>query len=220
MKLLTFIAVLTLTVLSGLIQGRMMNRWGAPAEFLAVGRKLEQFPTRFGDWELLKRDEFDESSRQQLEPYGHVGGGYKHQTSGAIVTMFVIVGPTGTIAVHTPEVCFGSREYQKIEARKPFAVSKASSPGQSDTFWRVMFKRTDVNGNLVPTYYGWTIGDRWIASPDPRYAFAGNPYLYKVQVTCALPLGLTSPDTDPCQDFLADFVTAAAPYLVIPKERK
>jgi hypothetical protein len=76
-----------------------------------------------------------------------------------------------------------------------------------------MFKRTDINGNLVPAYFGWTLGDRWTASNDPRYAFAGHPYLYKLQVSCVLPPMLAASESDPCQDFLTDFVSAAAPYL-------
>jgi len=86
-------------------------------------------------------------------------------------------------------------------------------------FFRAIFKRRDVNGYFVPTYYAWTIGDTWQAVERRRWRYAGSPYLYKVQVSCVLPQQLTQLKSDVCQDFLAEFVTVAAPYLVVPPRR-
>jgi hypothetical protein len=215
LRTITLLAVLVLTVAAGMLQGRLTNRWGLTEDLQAVGRKLEQLPGEFGDWQLVESSELDETSQRMLEPYGYVGGVYRNETTGAQVTMFVIVGPVGPIAVHTPEVCFGTRTYEQIESRKSFALDSPSSPDEPHTFWAPLFQRKDVDRHLAPTYYSWTLGDRWSAAEDPRFAFAGNPYLYKVQVTTLVPAGPSRPETDPCQEFLADFVTAVEPYLVV-----
>ena len=215
LRTITLLTVLLLTIVTGVIQGRLTNRWGLTEDLQAVGRRLEELPAEFGDWQLVESSELGEAASQMLEAYGYVGGVYRQQSTGAHVTMFVLVGPVGPIAVHTPEVCFGSRVYELIESRQPFALDNPSSPDEPHTFWAPLFRRKDVDGHLAPTYYGWTVDGRWTAANDPRFAFAANPYLYKVQVTTLVPASMARLETDPCQEFLADFVTVVEPFLVV-----
>ena len=213
------VVVLGLTFASGLMHGRMTNRWGITSEARAAADKLEQIPSHFGPWELIDPEEMDETSQQMLETFGYLGGLYQNRETGSQVSSLLIVGPPGTVGVHVPEVCMSNRQYELVEDRKAVSISETSAPASAHQFWAVKFKRTDVSGHLVPVYYAWTTGGTWAAAQGPRWEFAKSPYLYKLQVSCRLaPLaGLAG--SDPCREFLRDFIPAAAPCLVAPSGR-
>jgi hypothetical protein len=214
LRTITLLTVLALTIVTGVIQGRLTNRWGVPEDVLALGRRLEELPTSFGDWELVQVSEIGEDAANVLKPYGYFGGAFQNQVTGDLVTMFVIVGPPEHLCGHTPEACFYNRHYEQIGGREVFALESSDSSGKPHEFWRVPFRRLDVDGMFVPAYYSWSDGDRWVAGEDPRFLFAGSSYVFKVQLSCNLSGSRTTEETDPCQEFLAAFVPIAAPYLV------
>ena len=214
LRTITLLAVLLLTVAAGMFQGRLTNRWGVPEDVLALGRRLEELPTSFGDWELVQASELGEDAAEVLRPYGYFGGAFRNQVSGHVVTMFVIMGPAEYLCGHTPEACFYNRDYEQIGGREIVTLENSDSSTEPHTFWRVPFRRLDVDGMFVPAYYSWSSGDRWIAGEDPRFLFADSPHVFKVQLSCAVAGSLTAEETDPCQEFLADFVPIVASYLV------
>lgn len=212
-------AIVGLTVASGVMQGRMTNRWGLEPEALAAGKKLEEVPAEFGSWKLVAKQEMDEQSRKMLETFGEAGGMYENIETGARVSVFVIVGPPGPVALHVPEICMSCRENTLLGPRKDFTIEEKNNPGKAHHFWGVRFKRTDVDGTLIPVYYAWTIDGTWAAEEGGHWGHGGDPYLYKIQVQCWLPAMAGAVETDPAQEFLAEFVPALAPYLVPPQGR-
>lgn len=218
-QIIALVAVLGATLASGVIHGRMTNRWGVGSKARAAGDKLREIPSQFGTWKLVAREEMDEGSQQMLETFGYTGGLYENRKTGSRVSSLLIVGPPGTVAVHTPEVCIGSREWELVNSRKAVSIQERGDPAKSHTFWAVRFKRTDVDGYLMPVYYGWTVDGTWAAEQGGRWKFAGSPYLYKLQVSCTLSPLAGPAESDACQQFLAEFIPAAAPYLVSPQSR-
>jgi hypothetical protein len=218
-QLIALLAVLGLTVASGVIQGRMTNRWGVSSEARASGDKLQEIPSRFGSWTLVEPEKMDKTSQAMLETFGYMGGLYENRDTGAQVLSLLIVGPPGTVAVHTPEICMGSRDYELVSSRKAVFIREKGSPAKSHRFWAVRFKRTDVEGQLLGVYYAWTVHGTWAAEEDGRWKFAGSPYLYKLQVQCLLPPLAGPEEADACQQFLAEFIPAAAPHLVTSRDR-
>ena len=87
---------------------------------------------------------------------------------------------------------------------------------EPEDLWRTTFKSRNISGHLLCVYYGWSRGDRWSATEGARWEYAGSPYLYKIQLAVQLPPGLTPEETDPCKDFLVDFLPVLQPYLVAP----
>ena len=120
-----------------------------------------------------------------------------------------MLGPSGPIAVHTPEVCFSSRDHKRIESRKETAVGESG-----DELWAMTFEANDLNANLIRVYYGWTPGNRWEASKNPRVSLASCPYLYKIQLATHLPAGMNIEDNDPCKNFLEDFIPVLKEHLI------
>lgn len=199
-----FVAVLLalgLTIASGAVVGKMNNRWGPSRGSLAAARKLEEFPEQFGNWKLQSSQKMSDNVVKMLECSGYISRAYVNQESGEQVFITVILGPSGPIAVHTPDVCFSSRDQDTLEARKPIAVGDSG-----DQFWAATYERNDVQASLIRVYYGWTPGNHWAATENPRISLAWCPYLYKLQAESHLPAGTDLTSTDPCKNFLADFV--------------
>ena len=205
-----------LTILSGVLHGRASNRWGPVADTLAAANKLKEIPNEFGDWRLQSSEELDKTSLDMLQPAAYLVNRYQNRQTGDVVDMFLLLGPPGPVSVHTPEVCFGTKNYKSRGERQKVAIR--GSAGGDDEFWALDFKTISLRGDLLRTYYAWSPGDRWQALKDARFWSAGLPYLYKIQLSCLLPPGTTDPQSsdDPCRKFLQDFVPVAKKYLVAP----
>ena len=203
-----------LTIASGIIQGRMTNRWGAPIDTVAAANRLKEMPRDFGDWRLQEADELDKEVLRQLDPAAYLVRRYQNQQTGDVVNVTVLLGRPGPISVHIPEVCLGTQNYEVVGERQKVAISAAAG---ADEFWWLDYKVRNLGGGHLRMYYAWSSGNRWVAPKDPRFWSAGMPYLYKLQLSTVLPPDSTNPKSDdPCRKFLQDFVPAARKYLVPP----
>jgi len=203
-----------LTGLSGVLHGRMSNRWGPAPDTLTAANRLREIPERFGDWRMLEAEALSESVRNMLQCSGEVVRRYQNRQNGDIVSVTLLIGPPGPISVHTPEVCFGSRNFRGRGERQ--AVSIPAVPGENNELWRLDYQVDNLRGDQLRVYYGWSAGGRWTAAKDARFEFAGRPYLYKMQLSSLLPIGGDPAAPDPCFRFLKDFIPAAKPYLAEP----
>jgi hypothetical protein len=201
---IAFILCLTLTVAAGAIHGRVSGRWGASDKAKQAAALLESLPNQFGDWVLEKNDPLDSTSVSQLQPYAYVNRVYGSQTTGQKVSFFVLLGPTGPTAVHTPGVCYSSRNYTITQPSEK-TVLREDSLG-TDQMWSMTFRANSLDGGLLRVYYGWSAGLRWEASSGTRYEFAGLPYLYKIQLAADLPRDANLETDDTCRLFLKDLL--------------
>ena len=92
--------------------------------------------------------------------------------------------------------------------------------GTDDELWTLDYRASNIRGDLLRMYYGWSTGDRWSAAEDPRFLFASQPYLYKIQLSCNLPAAASGQSSDPCRKFLEDFLPVARKHLVEPSTKK
>ena len=212
---LAILLVAGLTLLSGLIQGRMSNRWGPSPDVLAVAKKLKDIPDRVGSWQLKVSDEMDDFTANMLQCAGYILRTYENLDTGESVNMFIILGPPGPISVHTPEVCYDSQGYP---IRDPRQRVRIDPDGPEDEFWALTLRSKDLDAGVLRVYYAWSTGGPWWATKGPRYAYAGSPYLYKIQLASRLPSYVDSEVNDPCSRFLQDFVPVAKRYLVAPSD--
>jgi len=212
--------IAALTIASGAIQGRISNRWGTPPDLLAAGKLLQEVPAQFGNWQLDSSDELSKNAAAMLECAGYIVRQYRNEQSGQTIDVAVLVGPSGPISVHTPEVCFPSRDSQPQGERRRVAIPTAE--GRTDEFWALTFKAADLAATRRRVYYGWSTGSQWTAAEDPRFGFADRPYLYKIQLSGSLLPGMDEPvdeASDPCREFLKEFVPVVSRYLIEPQPR-
>jgi hypothetical protein len=137
---------------------------------------------------------------ETLQCAGYVNRKYIDRRTGDEVHLAIIVGPSGPIAVHTPEICFSSQAYSIEEPRQ--ARELVDSAGDPHTFWYTTFSSTNAIAEQLRVYYGWCGDEKWQASESPRFEFAGQPMLFKLQISSRVPPGKSSTGKDSCQAFL------------------
>lgn len=182
-------AAVVLTLASGAVYGRWTQRWGAPPDLKAAASRLTSIPKEIGDWRMLEERPMSDEIIETLQCAGYVHRTYVNQSTGATVNVAMIVGPPGPTAVHTPEICFSSRAYDIVDPRTKAWLKPAD--GKSHSLWMTTFHSRNPGSDRLRVYYGWSLGDQWIASESPRFEFGGNALLYKIQVA-----GLIGPDDD------------------------
>lgn len=214
LPVLSIVLVVGLTLLSGIIHGRMSDRWGPPQDSLAAANKLAEIPDQFGGWKLQISEEISDSVVEMLECAGYINRTYVNQETGESVNVAILLGPPGPISVHTPEICYSSRDYAIVG--EPQQVTVRSSQGSDDEFWAMTFQSRDLSADILRVYYAWSTGGGWSAAKAPRFTFAACPYLYKIQLAGHLPPGADAEASDPCRSFLQNFVPVATRYLVEP----
>jgi hypothetical protein len=199
------------TLWGGVLQGRMGRRWGRSQDFQVLAERLRELPTEIGPWHMRSSSTLSPAAEAELECAGYVSRQYERKT-GEIVTVALLLGPAGPISVHTPDVCYSSQEYSVIGS--PERIPFGGQEGSQDVLWSTSLQPTNLTAASLRVYYGWSAGGPWSAPRDARFAFAGQPHLYKIQVAGPL---LSSGDenaSDPGRTFLKEFLPAVTPYLV------
>ena len=100
------------------------------------------------------------------------------------VNMIYLVGPAGPLAVHTPEVCYGSNNYQVVERARSKTITDVD--GKQHAFSVITFRENRAGNRRLRVYYGWNRDREWVAPSIPRTAFAGVRSLHKLQIATHL----------------------------------
>jgi hypothetical protein len=200
--------ILTASTLAGAaIQGRLSRRWGGAMDLTKLAKRLQELPADVGPWHMRESKPLEPAAKTVLECAGYVGRVYENRQTGEMVTMAVLLGPAGPISVHTPDVCYSSQEYSIHD--DPERTTFTRKDAADDQLWKTTLRSTRLEGGYLRVYYGWNGGRTWSAPYDARFAFLGQPYLYKIQV--AAPLS-SLPD-EKVADPGFRFITALLPVL-------
>jgi len=159
-----------------------------------LAQNLCEFPKQFGDWESVAEEPLTPAVERILRCYGYVNRVYWNSKTGHRVSLAILYGPRGPMAVHTPEICYSSR------GRVPIGKPEEVVPGGSlkgHSFWRLDFKHPSSKSSDMEVWYAWSDGNDWIASDYPRFWITHS--LFKIQLSG--PPG--APDeVSACDDFL------------------
>ena len=201
------IATLLLTIGSGVVSGRLDNRWGQTTDLVGAGQRLQELPEQFGPWVRQASQPVNSDIMEMLQCAGGLHHIYRSRDTGDVVSMALFVGPPGPMSVHTPEVCYSLAGHVQKENASRFKIRESGSA--EEYFWSVTFKSNDLQGGLLRVAYGWNSGHGWTAPDQPRFAFGGEAKLYKLQVASSVATQAELSERDPCLEFLRDFVPVA-----------
>lgn len=195
------------TLAGGAIQGRLSRRWGGAMDLTKLAKRLQELPADIGPWHMREKKSLEPAAEAVLECAGYVGRVYENRQTSEVVIMAVLLGPAGPISVHTPDVCYSSQEYEVHDG--PERTDFTRKDAAADQLWKTTLRSTRLEGGYLRVYYGWNSGRKWSAPYDARFAFLGQPYLYKIQV--AAPLS-SLPD-EKAEDPGLRFITALLPVV-------
>lgn len=212
--LLCFSLLVLLTAVTGLVHGRITNRWGKrPNAQVATDRLKVTLPADVGSWHMQDEQKLSPEALRILQEPSYINRSYVHQQTGDQVRMFVLVGHPGPVAVHTPEVCYTSRDYSINAPRTKTTVKSAG--GTSHEFWELPLQaRNGLHGEPLRVFYAWSTGTTWQAAESPRFSYGGLPHLYKIQIAVTVNPGSKAKGFDPATDFLQHFIDQLQPRLV------
>lgn len=192
--------------------GILTGRW-APFTGLEEAREvLRELPLTIGDWEAGEERQLskDDVTMLQIEN-GYICRRYKNSVSQAEVNLVIMIGKTGLVTAHTPEFCFGGRNYEKESTRSAIAFPIVNYSGKGptdDLLWKVNFINRAAQGGTISFYYGVGVGDSWLASENPRTELLRYRYAYKLQAEA-----MVDGETDNVRQFLGDTLPTVQKYL-------
>ena len=209
------IVITAITVAVTVFSGNLFGRWGYQGWDEAAAA-LKELPMEINGWRAETEGELDETSVSMLRiQNSYLFRTYRHEDTQASVLLTLMVGPTGRITVHTPEVCFGGRNFRREGPRErvPVDVMLESGEEQVDTFWRVHFVGQSLTvgaNNRISFYYGVNTGNEWQAVDNPRVTFQRYRYVYRIQAEA---YSGTGEDEDNVKKFLEDCLPTIHEYL-------
>jgi hypothetical protein len=184
MKPLTFAAVLGLVVTGALVHGAVTQRWGVFVADTELTKRLHEMEVRFENWkseevptEMPLNERSTATSRRYVAPNGRT------------IVVSLISGIPGSVATHTPDVCYPGSGYKTLRGPKKEAFTLPD--GRECACYVADFeKKTATKADRVRVRWAWMHEGAWVAPDSPRWQLAGQlraPTLYKVYVATPLP---------------------------------
>jgi hypothetical protein len=198
---LTVLAVLAACVVSRRWDDRLAFRHGLPEEMKAAGDALVRVPESFGSWQAQSNQPIPEQAASVLQCAGSFVRRYVNPATGEVIDAVLIVGPPGPTSVHTPEICYSSRDFKIVGNQTRIKVG--TSHGGQDELWQTLFQPVDPRMSRLRVMHGWNDGSGWKAPDHPRFTFSAKPLLYKLQVST---FADDSESQAGLERFLADFL--------------
>src|SRR5207244_11825623 len=99
-----------LIVGAGLVQGKWTNRWGPSPALAALAARFDTVPMDLGDW---KGEAFELPARERAAAGAEacLARRYTNRGRGVAVTVLLLGGLPGDIAVHAPDACYPGAGY-------------------------------------------------------------------------------------------------------------
>lgn len=206
MKPLPAIGFVCVIVASGVAHGVQTFRWRPPAGFDRIQDALTAVPAPADGWAAVENP-FEPGDLERAGIRSHLSRVYQQARTGRAVTVLLVAGLPGPIAVHTPDVCFRGLGYVPVAA--PEAVPLPTGDGEAK-FWRMECQNSSGPApRRLMVYWGWNGGGGWEA-PDPSVArgrYALKPVLYKLYLVADVTAGKK---TDPVPEFAPRWMPGAA----------
>ena len=185
--------VIGLLLVATVVHGWLSGRWYVAKDLYQAGAKLDELPKQIGAWQQIESDSLDDSVAKMLQCYGSIVREYRHGDTGEQVTVALLLGPRGPIAVHTPDICFSSVGTKQVGERTSKSVDR-------HRFWVSEFAQSPSPTATFEVWYGWSDGGEWVAAENPRFWM--TPTLYKVQLVGSV----ESESSQPCRNFLKELL--------------
>jgi hypothetical protein len=176
-----FAALVVLTAAPAVAHGLLSQRWRPAADLSTAALNLEAFPRQFTDWKQQGDEEqMPQDAIDELQCAGYFNRRYVNQKLGRDVTVMLMVGPSGPLIRHPPEICYGNRANRLLY--DPVTLTVETPDSQSHTVRLLRYKNPAVASGEFSVCYGWSADGSWSVPDYPRVTYGGAPRLYKLQV--------------------------------------
>lgn len=176
MKRLVLSTLALLLILgSGVVHGMRTGRWQSSAALAEAVHRLEGIPERLGEWQ---GEEQPVAGGKPSGVAAYFCRRYTHTRTGDAVTVFLVCGRPGPVAIHTPDVCYGRSGYSigpQVRYAPPAMIAENAE------FWTADMERTtSADRTRLRVFWAWNAAGGWHAAAAPRMEFASSPVLFKM----------------------------------------
>ncbi len=169
-----------LIILTTIVQGFLTDRWWSSEseQMKAFADALQRVPIRIGDWEVQQITDMDPREREAAGAVGDLSRTYRNPHTQEVVSVYLICGPSRSVAVHTPEACYVSSGFRIEDKIQPYDIPFANTKGE---FRTATFLKEDPTGSqLLRVFWAWNATGQWEAPEWPRMKYGGRTPLNKV----------------------------------------
>jgi hypothetical protein len=179
MRYFAIVGGLGLLLVTGYLHGRWTGRWHFSNDVQDAVARLDAVPQSIGDWEG-EDGELDERVREVSGAHGFLLRRYTNVR--AKITVLVVCGHPGPVAVHSPEVCYQSAGATVSPAGERTIEFPEPHPNADFKVIRVDSTEQNARPTRLEVLWTWNCRGRWETPTSPRLTFARYPYLYKLYV--------------------------------------
>lgn len=194
------LAACGILIAAGVAHGLRSDRWGSTADVAASAARVADLPSRVGDWEGAAV-EINPRDLTVSRAAGIAARRYTHRYSGSAITVMVITGRPGPVAVHTPDVCYTGAGFVP-------GPSEVRTLPDGAKGWTATFTKPGPTPDVLRITWAWSEGGDWVAEAAPRTAFAGAPVLHKLYVVRPVAPGDDAAADAAEVEFLREFLPA------------
>ncbi len=202
---LALVAASLMLLVSGLVHGLWTDRWQPGRDVDDFIARLDAIPRDVGDWHG-KDVALPGDQQRAARIDGYCYRRYQNATSRHTVTMLLVCGRAGPIAVHTPDVCFEGAGYRAAMKPAPFELTYGPEDAEAGLRTMRFGKEHAAFPMEIRVFWTWNDGSGWQAPENPRLAYAGRHALYKMYVLRETTDEDVRPEDDPCAEFLRQFL--------------
>lgn len=188
-RTIAIISAAVIIIGTGVLHGYRSNRWGEDVVLTEAVARMDQIPQRIGDWVGTDHEILEEQVKA-AEASRVLARNYVNEKDGRAVSLWVVCGRPGPVAVHTPDICFvGSGQVQKDEQQKYAPTLNKDSQSPLDVeFWTAdFFRPKDLVPRFQRVFWSWSKDGEWEAPQNPRSEFMWNNKLYKIYIIRTVP---------------------------------
>lgn len=182
-KLFAGVSIATVvTLAAGFWTGSRNHRWATPIDLVTLGELLGKIPSELPSWRGVEDYPLEREEQRTLQCAGHSIRRYLALNRVDEVTATILVGPPGPMSLHGPDVCYVGVGFRPVgkNVRKTIQAGDVAVEA-----WTTRLEPADVSANDIQVLWSWYDGRKWTAPDASRFAFAGQPYLYKLQLVTA-----------------------------------
>src|SRR5262245_56797167 len=122
---------LTAVIVTGAVHGLWTDRWGLAEEPTTAAARMEGIALSLPDWE-------GQTASIDTRDLGGATAAlhrrYVHNRTGKEVTVFLVCGRPGPVAIHTPDVCYAGSGFEVLSQTKyPPTLGPNAPPSEFHT---------------------------------------------------------------------------------------
>jgi hypothetical protein len=196
-SVVTALAIVAVLV-TGIVHGVWTGRWAISDEPGASVARLPNVSMELGDWQ---GQTLDAESQQLGDASGCLLRRYTNKFTGASVTVFLLCGRPGPVAIHPPDSCYAAGGYEVLTPSHFKAPAEAGAAAAEFRVARMRKKRAGEQSQLR-IFWSWNDGNGWRVPSNPRWTFAWSRVLFKLYLVRELSDFEEPLDDDPGIDLM------------------